>query len=75
MLPNGMVVPVPALGILVPVQMAGRPPAMQGYTRPVLQTGEANVNPAARPVLPAANANGPVAYQQLMGRLSQDHQL
>ncbi|KAM0923729.1 hypothetical protein ACQ4PT_005344 [Festuca glaucescens] len=70
LLPNGMAVPVPALGILVPVQMAGHPPAMQGYTRPVLQTGEANVNPAARPVLPAANANGPLAYQQLMGRLS-----
>ena len=80
MLPNGMVVvPVQALGaavpVPVPVQMAGHPPAMQGYPRLVLQTGEANVNRAARPGLPAAGGNGPVAYRQLMGRLSQDHQM
>ena len=73
MLPNGMVVvPVQALGAAVPVQMAGHPVAMQGYPRRVLQTGEANVHPAARPGLPAASGNGPVAYRQLMGRF--EHQ-
>uniref|UniRef100_A0ACD5Y8J3 Uncharacterized protein n=1 Tax=Avena sativa TaxID=4498 RepID=A0ACD5Y8J3_AVESA len=86
MLPNGM---VQALRAVVPVQMTGHPLAMQGYprlvlqtgeanlnpARLVLQTGEANVNPAARPGLPPANRNGPVAYQQLMGRLSDDHQM
>uniref|UniRef100_A0ACD6AJM9 Uncharacterized protein n=1 Tax=Avena sativa TaxID=4498 RepID=A0ACD6AJM9_AVESA len=76
MLPNGMaVVPVQALRAVLPMQMPGHPLAMQGYPRLVLQTGEANMNPAARPGLPPANGNGPVAYQQLMGRLSQDHQM
>ncbi|CAM0912224.1 unnamed protein product [Alopecurus aequalis] len=69
MLPNGMVVvPVQALRAAVPVQMAGHLPAMQGYPRLVLQRGEADLNPAARPGLPAASGNGPVAYQRLMGR-------
>ncbi|KQJ98825.1 hypothetical protein BRADI_3g39340v3 [Brachypodium distachyon] len=73
MLPHGIAVLAPPLGTFAPSQISGHPPAMQGYARRMPLTGEEKVNPAAQHGKPATNRT--TAYQQLMGRLSQDPQM